>query len=433
MSDKLYLAYLIVSAVVIFFGKPLSGILLYIFNFQFINITNYFTAFDDYRPAFYLSLLLLFTCFIKGIRISQPRFVFTLLLLAGLIFIIAFFSGDLFVVKRAGVKGFSKSSIDILTAFAKNITLVILTVWFISKRADLIRLFNVIVFGSLCNGAFAIYEQFFHVQERIESSLYRSWGFQGEPNEVGGIMVATIPLAFYFYKNATNKFSKIYYLITMVILVFGTFFTVSRTALLCMMFVFGYILIKDKKNLILMVIVGIIILGFYTFARDLYVERKTVQTTLSGKEKLEHSASVRFVYWQNALQIWLNHPLIGVGLNNWRESVQKELGIWLRTACVHNSYLQFLAETGIIGLSIFVYLLWLNYRTVATLKAYGGFYEEIALPLKAILYSWLIFSTFFSFQFTAVYWLFLSLPFCTMQTVESEPLRIEAHERINYT
>jgi O-antigen ligase len=118
---------------------------------------------------------------------------------------------------------------------------------------------------------------------------------------------------------------------------------------------------------------------------------------------------------------------MGVGLNNWRESVEKELKIRHRTGCVHNSYLQFLAETGIIGFSIFIYLLYLNYRIVSALKAYGGFYEEITLYLKAILYSWLIFSIFFSFQFTAVYWLFLSLPFCTMQAVESETEQIKAY------
>ena len=420
MLSNFYLLYLIVFAIVIIYGKPIIGIFLYILSFQFINLTNYFPAFDDYRPALFLALLLLVVCFIKGIRISQHRFIFSLGLLIVLMLIIAFFSGDMLEIKRAGMRGVTGSAFDVLIAFTKNITLVALTVWSIKKRADLIRLFKVMVFGSLCNGAFAIYEQFYHIPARIESGLYRSWGFQGESNEVGGIMVATIPLAFYFYKNTTTRLSKFYYLMTIIILVFGIFSTVSRTALICMLFVFGYLLIKDKKNLIMMVIVSIVMLGFFTFAGNLYRERKTIQTSLSGKQRLESSASVRLQYWQAAFQIWLNHPLLGVGLNNWRESVERELKIRLKTGCVHNSYLQFLAETGIIGFSIFIYLLNLNYRMVSTLTAYGGFYGEITLYLRAILYSWLIFSIFFSFQFTAVYWLFLSLPFCTMQAVESE-------------
>ena len=287
MLSNFYLVYLIFFTIVIIYGKPISGILLYIFSFQFINITNYFPAFDDYRPAFYLALLLLFICFIKGIRISQHRFVFVLGLLIVLCIVTAFFSGDVFEIKRAGLRGFSKSSLDILTAFTKNIILVFLTVWSIRNRADLLRLFKVVVFGSLCNGAFAIYEQFYHIPARIESGLYRSWGFQGESNEVGGIMVATIPLAFYLYKNTTTRLSKFYYLMTIIILVFGIFSTVSRTALICMIFVFGYLLIKDKKNLIMMVIVSIVMLGFFTFAGNLYRERKTVQTSLSGKQRLE--------------------------------------------------------------------------------------------------------------------------------------------------
>jgi O-antigen ligase len=427
MLTNLYLLYLIVFAIVIIYGKPIIGIFLYIFSFQFINLTNYFSAFDAYRPAFFLALLLLVVCFLKGIKTSQHRFVFSLFLLICLIFIIAIFSGDLLVIKRAGLKGDTGSAFDVLSAFTKNITLVVLTVWSIRKRADLIRLFKVIVLGSLCNGAFAIYEQFYHIPARIESDLYRSWGFQGESNEVGGIMVATIPLALYFYKNTTKRFSKIYYLMTIIILIFGTFSTVSRTALICMLFVFGFILIRDKKNLIMLVIVSIAMLGFFTFARNLYIERKTVQTSLAGKQRLESSASVRLLYWQTAFQIWLKHPLVGVGLYNWRENVEKELKIRLKTACVHNSYLQFLAETGIIGFSIFIYLLYLNYMMVSALKAYGGFYEEITLYLRAILYSWLLFSIFFSFQFTAVYWLFLSLPFSAMQAVESETEQVNKY------
>lgn len=433
MLSNFYLVYLIFFTIVIIYGKPISGILLYIFSFQFINMTNYFRTFDDYRPAFYLALLLLFVSFIKGIRISQLRFVFVLGLLIVLCIVTAFFSGDVLAIKRAGLRGFSQSSLDILTAFTKNIILVFLIIWSIRNRADLLRLFKVVVFGSLCNGAFAIYEQFYHIPERIQSSLYRSWGFQGESNEVGGIMVATIPLAFYLYKNTTTRLSAFYYLMTIIILVFGIFSTVSRTALICMMFVFSYILIKDKKNLIMMVIVSIVMLGFFTFAGNLYSERKTVQTSLSGKQRLESSASLRLQLWQSAFQIWLKNPLLGTGLNNMRESLEKELQIRVKTGCAHNSYLQFLAETGIIGLSIFIYLLYLNYMMVAALKAYGGFYGEITLYLRAILYSWLIFSIFFSFQFTAVYWLFLSLPFCTMQAVESETEQTNAYGIIKQT
>ena len=183
----------------------------------------------------------------------------------------------------------------------------------------------------------------------------------------------------------------------------------------------------------MLVIVSIVMLGFFTFAGNLYKERQTVKTSLSGKQRLESSASLRLQLWQSAFQIWLKHPLLGVGLNNMRESLEKELQIRVKTGCAHNSYLQFLAETGIIGFSIFVYLLYLYYRIVSTLKSYDDFYKEITPYLKAILYSWLIFSIFFSFQFTAVFWIFLSLPFCTMQAVESETEQPKAYGIIKQT
>ncbi len=71
----------------------------------------------------------------------------------------------------------------------------------------------------------------------------------------------------------------------------------------------------------------------------------------------------RWVEWQKAWQVFLNHPLFGVGLGGYAaESVRLEVAMgfagqwsesWLFTHC-HNLILQLLAETGLLGTAVVV-------------------------------------------------------------------------------
>lgn len=90
---------------------------------------------------------------------------------------------------------------------------------------------------------------------------------------------------------------------------------------------------------------------------------------------LGQSISFRADYNRVALEIWREHPLLGIGLNNFVEGLEhtdprlsiivdemqegrKEYGI-RAAAPVHNLFLLVLAETGLLGLAAFLVLLWM--------------------------------------------------------------------------
>lgn len=72
------------------------------------------------------------------------------------------------------------------------------------------------------------------------------------------------------------------------------------------------------------------------------------------------AADARWEIWGVAIQVWEAHPLLGAGINAF-EPAYRELGIAFDPARYddsmphpHNIYLQFLAETGAVGLVIFL-------------------------------------------------------------------------------
>ncbi|MEQ1922728.1 MAG: O-antigen ligase family protein [Pyrinomonadaceae bacterium] len=114
-----------------------------------------------------------------------------------------------------------------------------------------------------------------------------------------------------------------------------------------------------------------------------------------GKEDITNG---RLHFWSVAIQIFLDHPILGAGLDAFGVAFTKH-DTWhgiFRVEQAHNEYLQILAETGIIGfgcIAAFIYLLFKKgLRTVAS--AGNGFRQSAAIGALAGCFGILIHSFF---------------------------------------
>ena len=105
-----------------------------------------------------------------------------------------------------------------------------------------------------------------------------------------------------------------------------------------------------------------------------------------------------------ALQMLKDHPLLGVGLNNFtvRMSEYGEVSGWARfLQPVHNVYLLIAAETGILGLILFLCLLFSVFRLLWRSKNY-----LFLISLSQISFLCFVDHYFWSLQQTALlFWL----------------------------
>jgi len=91
-----------------------------------------------------------------------------------------------------------------------------------------------------------------------------------------------------------------------------------------------------------------------------------------------HTGRGRMMIWTETVLIWIRHPFFGVGLGQYNlhqlEAQHRffALGDWTRdfqqnasfVLDAHNQYLQILAEQGLVGLGLFVFLVWIVLRNV---------------------------------------------------------------------
>jgi len=110
---------------------------------------------------------------------------------------------------------------------------------------------------------------------------------------------------------------------------------------------------------------------------------ETVYNRLTGDD--HGSAKSRLTTARVALEIINDHPVLGVGVNNYDSYIREYWHIddpFTKIAVVHNNYLLILAEIGLLGFAAFIWLLAaVLVRTLKAMKSRVKFLREVAVGL----------------------------------------------------
>lgn len=172
-----------------------------------------------------------------------------------------------------------------------------------------------------------------------------------DPNFTGIFLVITISVFFEIYFSRDYKLGFPGYILFLLIPAVALFLTFSRSswgAVALVVMVLG--VFRSKKLLLLAFLLAF--LAYFAVPR--------VQTRISGVTDPADSAHFRLVSWSNALEIFEDHPLFGVGFNTFR-FYQKEYDFFdpggfggNSGAGSDSSFLLVMATTGIIGSVVFL-------------------------------------------------------------------------------
>lgn len=178
------------------------------------------------------------------------------------------------------------------------------------------------------------------------------------PNDFGAYLITIIPgyigLIYYLKKN----WHKIIAFSSLLLLLFCLFRTGSRGAWLgfvIAMLIF-MILKKDK------ILISIILIFFVS--SPFLLPKNTLERVKSSFNASDGTAWERKQIWTGAINIFKQHPLVGFGPNTFSDNFPKyKPKEYPDLRYAHNSYLQMLAEIGIIGLTIFLSIIFLILKT----------------------------------------------------------------------
>lgn len=188
----------------------------------------------------------------------------------------------------------------------------------------------------------------------------RVYSILSSPNAFGSLLTLATPIAISFAFSMKKVGSKLFFAFVSFCMMLSLLFTFSRGAWIGFMAaIFVYVFIKDKRLFIPIIFVAVLIVVFVPSVSNRI-------TYMLSPEYIESSLrGGRLVRWFKGLQILDSNFFLGVGLGHFGGAVamNHNLSILLNTEVVKtfymdNYFLKTAVETGILGLSAFVMLMY---------------------------------------------------------------------------
>jgi putative inorganic carbon (hco3(-)) transporter len=177
---------------------------------------------------------------------------------------------------------------------------------------------------------------------------YRSAGPIGDPNFYGLALAVVIPLALFRVRDETSRRLRIVAAAAIVLLLSGIVLTYSRTAVVAVAVTLVGFLAMSNISLRHISLAALCALPFLVFVPSEYWHR-AASITSDDQSIQGRTASDRV-----AFEIFLTHPVFGVGADNYQDvytSYQIRLHVLDAAPDAHDLYLATASETGLLGLA----------------------------------------------------------------------------------
>lgn len=244
----------------------------------------------------------------------------------------------------------------------------------------------------------------------IGGSEDRAGGPIDDPNDFAFLMASLLPLTAYLFVQERRR--RWLWGAAAILLIAGVLATLSRGALVGLAALFVWA-VATRRIPLTGVLAGIITLASvvllaFTFWSSLINER------IERKGRIaDRNVESRQAYWEAALSMTADNPLLGVGPGRFGEESAdyiRDNPLVASNPVVHNSYLEILAENGILAFTLFLAFLAITWRLLsqayARARADGDDQRKrLATALQATMVIVVVSSMFLSAQVQIPFWL----------------------------
>ncbi len=303
---------------------------------------------NRFNYMLYWGSFLLFAAVTLAVMLFQPRksvdikiFVGILTIWYGIFFAFSMLS-VLWAASFSSVINMSRRMLQVIV-IGYGLTL------YVKSEADVYKILRYYVFSCLCMTGYSFI--FTPTSQWFTGSFGNVTGHN--TNGLGIYAAMAVVICIYF---ALLQRKKIYYVFAAVNFIM-TIMSTSRKALIFA--VIGSLILglcfTNRRNYFLstLTIIAIVIGGLYmVFNLEVFHVaaarfEKMFSFLLGGDETADGSISVRMYYIDMAKQMLSEHPVLGVGLNNFAYILQQSNG---PASYAHNNYMEIAADLGILGL-----------------------------------------------------------------------------------
>ena len=262
----------------------------------------------------------------------------------------------------------------------------------------------------------------------VTGGNYRVYGpdgtFIGENNALALALIVILPLLNFLRTNVTARWAKHGLLVGMCLTVCAILASYSRGALLGLMVMVGFLLLKARRRASLILVLGAMSVAvIFMLPAQWYERMDTI-----GHYDEDASAVGRLDAWAFAYRLALDHPLVGGGqLVGTDDRLFKHYVPKAETArAAHSIYFEVLGETGFVGLGLFLTLLLVSYRAGSEIIKRAGnrpdlaWARSLAAMIQVSIVGYAAAGAFLSLGFFDLYYALVALMAATQFVVRSE-------------
>jgi len=247
--------------------------------------------------------------------------------------------------------------------------------------------------------------------------------FLGDENDVALLINVMLPFALCLFLYERKWIVKLAYMVTSLLCVASIVSSGSRGGLVGLLVVLAVVWLMSPRKVLSLVLIAVLAVGVYGVSDQKYWDRmETIKKTDEG------TAKGRLDSWQAGWDMFKDHPL-GVGPGNFPvrfpeyQPASLPHNMWGRAA--HSLWFTLLAELGIPGTILYLFLLGANLRDLRYLKKLSmdsdshRFAHVLSIAFMASLAGFFASGTFLSVLFYPHYWYLSAMIVATRKIVDN--------------
>jgi len=288
---------------------------------------------------------------------------------------------------------------------------------------------------------------FFHVPTAIHGILHQGAGLSGlmiDENDLALALNTALGMAVYLFLETRRTRTKLLLAVTMLLFLSAIVATASRGGFVGLIVLGTYLMLTGTARFKVISLVLVAVLAIFMFAPASFWER---MGTISSAPEAGDTGDTRLYLWGIAWQMFLDHPVIGVGTGNFGIRAPEyqdpdrtgwAVHTWGRAA--HSIYFTLLSEQGATGTVLFVLIIgWyfkVGRKTIRQAKEdpHDESAHSVSLlssGLMAAIISYLATGVFLSTLYYPVLWVLVGLMASLVHCHQEERERAEVVEEVS--
>lgn len=206
-------------------------------------------------------------------------------------------------------------------------------------------------------------------------------GTMGHPNNFAIAMAARLPLALCLLKVEKGSLKRLFLLIMLGVMAYGLILSGSRGGLIsAVVALFLFVMTQKNKLFWFSLVCFITVIGLLIMPP--HIKQRVGLVPSWGDDEMGNSTERRETYQLYGLKLWQENPVLGVGFDGFAEAYTRSEYRFLQKNATkrvaHNTYLEILTGTGLVGFVPFVALLVFSMYKAWRYAGYGKLLPNVA-------------------------------------------------------